>query len=84
MPTVELTGIAHRGRCRRNGKTLDTVRIHAAAQGLLGPDTRWLARHLDDPLTDPEAQLNPRAGLSIDPGAETAPPLERFTVVQSA
>lgn len=80
VPAVELAGMTHRGSYMRVGKAFETAQIHLAAQGLIRPDTRWLAQYLDDPFAYPEAQLNSRAGLSIASGTEIAPPLQRFTV----
>lgn len=80
VPAVEVAGMDHRGSYMRVGRAFETAQIHVAAQGLMRPDTRWLAQYLDDPLAFPEAQLNSRAGLSVPAGTATAPPLRRFTV----
>lgn len=80
IPPVEVAGMAHRGSYMRIGKAFAAAQIHVAAQGLMRPDTRWLAQYLDDPFAYPEAQLNSRAGLSLPAHGAIAPPLQPFTV----
>ena len=80
VPAIEVAGFTHRGSYMRIGKAFETARIYLAAQGLMQPDTRWLAQYLDDPFAYPEAQLHSRAGLSVPAGTDVAPPLQRFTV----
>lgn len=80
VPAIEVAGFAHRGSYMRIGRAFETAHIQFAAQGLMRPDTRWLAQYQDDPFAYPEAQLNSRAGFSLPPGATVAPPLQRFTL----
>jgi AraC family transcriptional regulator len=80
VPAIEVAGITHRGSYIRIGRAFETAQIQFAAQGLMRPDTRWLAQYLDDPFAYPEAQLNSRAAFSLPPGADVAPPLQRLTV----
>lgn len=80
VPVVEVAGMDHRGSYMRVGRAFEAAQIHVAAQGLMRPDSRWLAQYLDDPFAYPEAQLNSRAGLSVPHGTGVAPPLQRFTV----
>ena len=80
VPVVEVAGLPHRGSYMRIGRAFETAQIRFAAQGLMRPDTRWLAQYLDDPFAFPESQLSSRAGFSLPPGAEVAPPLQRFTL----
>lgn len=75
---IEVAGLPHRGSYMRIGRAFETAQIRFAAQGLMRPDTRWLAQYLDDPFAFPESQLNSRAGFSLPPGAEVEPPLQRF------
>lgn len=80
VPVVEVAGLPHRGSYLRIGRAFETAQIQFSAQGLMRPDTRWLAQYLDDPLAFPEAQLNARAGFSLPSVAQVAPPLHRFTL----
>ena len=80
VPAVEVAGVPHRGSYMRIGRAFETAQIRFAAQGLMRPDTRWLAQYLDDPLAFPESQLSSRAGFSLPAGAEVALPLQRFTL----
>lgn len=80
VPVIELAGMAHRGSYMRIGRAFESAQIQFSAQGLIRADTRWLAQYLDDPFACPEAQLNSRAGFSLAPGTEVAPPLERFSL----
>lgn len=80
VPALEMAGLPHRGSYMRVGKAFETAQIHFAAQGLMRSDTRWLAQYLDDPFAVPESQLSSRAGFSLPPGAEVAPPLQRFAL----
>lgn len=80
VPTIEVAGQAHRGSYMRIGRTFETAQIQAAAQGLMRPDTLWVAQYLDDPFAFPEAQLSSRAGFSVPPGADVLPPLQRFAL----
>jgi AraC family transcriptional regulator len=85
VPAVQLAGIAHRGSYLRVGKAFEVAYTRMAAQGLLRPDTRWLAVYHDDPFAVPEAQLQCHAGLSLPEngaisGNTPAPPLESFTL----
>ncbi|MDR7148751.1 AraC family transcriptional regulator [Hydrogenophaga palleronii] len=79
VPIIELAGMPHRGSYMRIGKAFESSQIHLAAQGLMRQDTRWVGQYHDDPFAYPEAQLNSRAGLSLPPGAQVEPPLQRFT-----
>ena len=80
VPLIEAAGQPHRGSYMRIGRAFESAQIRFAAQGLMRPDTRWLAQYLDDPFAFPEAQLHSRAGFSLPPGAEVAPPLQRFAL----
>lgn len=80
VPLIEAAGLPHRGGYMRIGRAFESAQIRFAAQGLMRPDTRWLAQYLDDPFAFPEAQLNSRAGFSLPPGAEVEPPLQRFSL----
>ena len=80
VPLIEAAGLPHRGSYMRIGRAFESAQIRFAAQGLMRPDTRWLAQYLDDPFAFPEAQLNSRAGFSLPPGAEVEPPLQRFSL----
>jgi len=82
VPPVQLAGLSHRGAYMRVGKAFELAHTRMAAQGLLRPETRWLAVYLDDPFAVPEAQLQSRAGLSLpaDMAATAAAPLELFSL----
>lgn len=82
VPAVQLAGVAHVGSYMRMGKAFGQTHASMAAQGLMRPDTRWMAVYYDDPYAVPEAQLHSRAGLSLpqDHHAAVAAPLEPFTL----
>ncbi|MGE3346162.1 MAG: GyrI-like domain-containing protein [Ramlibacter sp.] len=80
VPAVQLAGLAHRGSYMLVGKAFEAAHARMAAQGLVRPETRWLAVYDDDPFAVPESQLSSRAGLSLPPGAQARPPLEQFVL----
>jgi AraC family transcriptional regulator len=80
VPAIELAGLPHRGSYMHIGKAFESSQIHLAAQGLMRQVTRWVGQYFDDPSAFPESQLKSRAGLSIPPGAQVQPPLQRFCV----
>lgn len=80
VPAIEMAGMPHRGSYMRIGRAFEAAQILFAAQGLMRPDTRWLAQYRDDPFAYPEAQLNSCAGFSLPPGGEVVPPLHRLTL----
>lgn len=80
VPAMHLAGLTHRGSYMRIGKAFEATQTRVAAQGLMRPDTRWLAVYHDDPFAVPEAQLRSQAGLSLPPGTAAQPPLETFSV----
>lgn len=82
VPEIRLGGVAHRGSYMRMGKAFAQTHAAMAAQGLMQPDTRWMAVYYDDPYAMPEAQLHSCAGLSLPPGyvGELATPLEPLTL----
>lgn len=81
---VQLAGLDHRGSYMLVGKAFEAAHAQLAAQGLVGPGTRWMAVYCDDPAAVPEAQLAARAGLSLPadlPADAPLPaPLQRFTL----
>lgn len=69
-PALCLAVRAHRGAYSSMGTTFDRLSAWAAARGLIGEGTRFIALYHDDPLTVPEAELRSDAGLTVPPGVE--------------
>ena len=69
-PGLRLAVLAHRGAYGAIGATFDRLNAWAAARGLVGAETRFIALYRDDPLTVPEAELRSEAGLTVPPGVE--------------
>lgn len=82
VPQVQLAGVLHKGSYMRMGKAYAQAYTGMAAQGLMRPDTRWMAVYYDDPYAVPEAQLHSRAGLSLpaDHRGALQVPLEPFAL----
>jgi AraC family transcriptional regulator len=71
-PALRLAALHHRGAYGRIGTVFDRLSAWAAARGLIGPGTRWIALYHDDPSSVPETALRSEACLTVPPGAEPA------------
>lgn len=69
-PALRLAALEHRGPYGRIGTTFDRLMAWAAARGLIGATTRFIALYHDDPRTVPEKELRSEAGLTVPPGVE--------------
>lgn len=69
-PALRLAVLAHRGAYGAIGAAFDRLSAWAAARGLVGEETRFIALYHDDPMTVPEAELRSEAGLTVPPGVE--------------
>jgi AraC family transcriptional regulator len=71
-PALRLAVLAHHGAYGGIGATFDRLNAWAAARGLMGAETRFIALYHDDPMTVPEADLRSEAGLTVPPGVEAS------------
>jgi AraC family transcriptional regulator len=69
-PALRLAALEHRGAYGTMGTTFDRLGAWAAARGLIGAETRFIALYPDDPMTVPEKDLRSEACLTVPAGTE--------------
>jgi AraC family transcriptional regulator len=75
-PAIRAAALPHRGDYMAIGSTFERLTAMAAAQGLLGPGTRWFGIYYDDPSATPSAALRSDACVSVPDGWSPSGDLE--------
>ncbi|MCU0886411.1 MAG: AraC family transcriptional regulator [Rubritepida sp.] len=75
-PAFHLAALPHRGPYDHIGPLFDRLGAWAGGQGLVGPETRFIAVYLDDPVSVPDAELRSMAGLTVPRGTPIEPGME--------
>lgn len=76
IPALHLAALLHRGGCGAVQLAFDRLNAWAAARGLTGPATRYVAIYYDDTGSVPEAEWRTHAGLTVPPGTPLEPGME--------
>jgi AraC family transcriptional regulator len=64
-PSIRVAALPHRGDYTAIGGTFERLATAAAAQGLVGPGTRWFGIYYDDPSATPREELRSDACVSV-------------------
>jgi len=68
LPAMTLAVLDHRGSYDHVGPVYDRLSAWAAARGLIGAATRFIALYWDDPSSMPDGELRSAAGLTVPAG----------------
>jgi AraC family transcriptional regulator len=67
-PAIKVAALPHRGDYMNIGSTFERLTAMGTAQGLLGPDTRFLGIYYDDPAGTPRDALRAEACITLADG----------------